>query len=112
MRLVSRRFTEASQTARRGPRSGAEGVTNRRRRGDERAPPRRGAGRGENRCLPRFFVEFPPGILKVSLFISPTCRCRNSQVFSTAITTHPLAVYLNDCRSRRGTGATTAETSL
>lgn len=26
--------------------------------------------------------------------------------------THPLATYLNDCRSRRGTGATTAETSL
>ena len=28
------------------------------------------------------------------------------------MTTHPLAIYLNDCRSRRGTGATTAETSL
>jgi hypothetical protein len=28
------------------------------------------------------------------------------------MTTHPLATYLNDCRSRRGTGATTAETSL
>jgi len=28
------------------------------------------------------------------------------------MTTHPLATYLNDCRSRRGTGATTPETSL
>src|ERR1700722_5842156 len=28
------------------------------------------------------------------------------------MTTHPLATYLNDCRSRRGTGATTAKTSL
>jgi hypothetical protein len=28
------------------------------------------------------------------------------------MTTHPLASYLNDCRSRRGTGATTRETSL
>src|SRR4051794_20692556 len=28
------------------------------------------------------------------------------------MTAHPLAIYLNDCRSRRGTGATTAETSL
>ena len=25
---------------------------------------------------------------------------------------HPLAVYLADCRNRRGTGATTPETSL
>jgi len=28
------------------------------------------------------------------------------------MTTHPLTIYLNDCRSRRGTGATTPETSL
>src|SRR5262249_51735484 len=30
----------------------------------------------------------------------------------TLMTTHPLAIYLSDCRSRRATGATTAETSL
>src|SRR5260370_38520461 len=28
------------------------------------------------------------------------------------MTTHPLALYLNECRSRRSTGATTPETSL
>ena len=28
------------------------------------------------------------------------------------MTKHPLATYLNDCRARRGTGATTGETSL
>jgi hypothetical protein len=28
------------------------------------------------------------------------------------MTTHPLAFYLNECRSRRSTGATTPETSL
>jgi hypothetical protein len=28
------------------------------------------------------------------------------------MTSHPLAAYLADCRARRGTGATTPETSL
>lgn len=28
------------------------------------------------------------------------------------MSTHPLALYLTDCRNRRGTGATTPETSL
>jgi hypothetical protein len=28
------------------------------------------------------------------------------------MTTHPLALYLADCRNRRATGATTPETSL
>jgi hypothetical protein len=40
------------------------------------------------------------------------CRRGRDAVRWLIMTTHPLASYLHDCRSRRGTGATTAETSL
>jgi len=40
------------------------------------------------------------------------CRGRRDKVRWLIMAIHPLASYLNDCRSRRGTGATTVKTSL